>query len=114
MADTAHLRYIRESGSELLEEGQATGGLAGHVQVRLNIGATVYGTFTIATRYGSISGAGSGRLHGTGVNASFGGSMTVTRGTGRYAHAHGHGGFYGVINRRTYAATVQTTGTLIY
>jgi len=114
VTDTAHLRYIRESGSDLLEEGKATGGLPGMVQVRLNVGATVYATFTISTHYGSISGDGSGKLHGTGTYASFGGSMTVTHGTGRYAHAHGQAGFYGVLNRHSYAATVQTTGTLAY
>jgi hypothetical protein len=114
VTDTAHLRYLRESGPDLLEEGQATGGLPGRVQVRFNVGATVTASFTISTHDGSISGHGSGTLHGTGVYASFGGSMTVTQGTGRYAHAHGTGGFYGSINRRNYAATVQTTGTLTF
>ncbi|HYB22717.1 MAG TPA: autotransporter [Solirubrobacteraceae bacterium] len=114
VTDTAHLHYVRESGSDLLEEGQASGGLPGHVRASLNVGATVYGSFTITTSYGSISGKGSGKLHGTGTYASFGGSMTVTGGTGRFAHAYGHGGFYGVINRNNYAATVQTTGTLFY
>jgi len=114
VTDTAHLHYVRESGSDLLEEGQATGGLPGQVQARFNVGATVYATFTISTRYGSISGKGSGKLRGTGVYASFGGTMTVSSGTGRYSHARGHGGFYGVIDRHTYASTVQTTGTLTY
>ncbi|HTU79402.1 MAG TPA: autotransporter [Solirubrobacteraceae bacterium] len=114
MTDTAHLHFVRESGSDLLEEGEATGGLPGKVQVRLNVGATVYGSFTIQTRYGSITGTGSGKLHGTGTYASFGGSMSVSRGTGRYAHVHGHGGFYGTLDRHTYAATIQTTGTLVY
>ena len=40
--------------------------------------------------------------------------MSITRGTGRYVHAHGSGGFYGVLNRKTYALTVQTTGRLSY
>jgi hypothetical protein len=114
VTDTAHLHYLRETGADLLEEGQATGGLPGRVQARFNVGATVFASFTISTHYGSISGSGSGKLHGTGVYASFGGAMTVTRGTGRYADAHGHGGFYGAINRNNYAATVQTTGTLSY
>jgi len=114
VTDEAHLRYVRESGAALLEEGQATGGLPGRVQVRFNVGATVYASFSITTRYGSISGSGSGKLKGTGVWASFGGTMTVTHGTGRYEHARGHGGFYGVINRHSYASTVQTTGTLSY
>jgi hypothetical protein len=112
--DTAHLRYIRSSGALLLEEGSATGALPGTVKVQMNVGATVIASFTIKTRNGSLAGRGSGTLHGTGVYASFGGTMTVSHGTGRYAHAHGHGGFYGVLNRNSYALTVQTTGTLSY
>jgi hypothetical protein len=112
--DEAHLRYVKESGSDLLEEGEATGGLPGHVRARFNVGATVYSSFSISTRYGSISGSGSGKLRGTGAWESFGGTMTVTHGTGRYSHAHGHGGFYGAIDRHGYATTIQTTGTLAY
>jgi hypothetical protein len=112
--DQARLHYVRESGSDLLEEGQATGGLPGHVRVQFNVGATVYASFSISTRSGSISGSGSGKLRGTGAWESFGGTMTVTHGTGRYSDAHGHGGFYGAINRHTYASSVQTTGTLHY
>ena len=42
------------------------------------------------------------------------GSLKVTGGTGRYKHAHGSGGLYGAINRKTDALTVQTTGKLSY
>lgn len=114
ITDESHLHYVKESGTDLVEEGQAKGGLPGTVRVRFNVGATVYASFSISTRSGSISGTGSGSLHGTGAWASFGGTMKVTHGTGRYTHAHGHGGFYGAINRHTYAAIVQTTGTLTY
>jgi hypothetical protein len=115
ITDRARLHYNKEVGSSLVDEGQATGGLAGKVSVRFNVAATsVSASFTIHAPGGSIIGHGSGALHGVGVTVSFGGTMTVTSGTGRYAHAHGHGGFYGVINRRNYAATIQTTGTLSY
>jgi len=40
--------------------------------------------------------------------------MTVSHGTDRYAHAHGHGGFYGTVNRHNDALVVQTTGQLSY
>lgn len=114
VTDSAHMHYIREVGSSLLDEGKATGGLPGKVSALFNVGANVSATFTIRARGGSISGHGSGKLHGAGVYASFGGTMTVTHGTGRYAHAHGHGGFYGVLDRHNYSATIQTTGTLSY
>lgn len=114
VTDTAHLRYRRSSGSYLVEEGSANGGVPGLVKVRFYVGATVSATFTIYTHNGALSGHGSGKLHSSGMYASFGGSMIVTSGTGRYANAHGRGGFYGVINRKTYALTVQTTGKLSY
>jgi hypothetical protein len=114
VTDTAHLRYRRTSGSSLIEEGPASGGLPGTVKVRFDVGASVSATFTISTHNGSLIGHGSGALHSSGMYASFGGSMTITRGTGRYRYARGHGGFYGVINRKSYDLTVQTTGKLSY
>lgn len=116
--DTAHVRYIKESHAQLVDEGAATGTLPGTVRVSFNVGATVAATFTIYTHGGSIVGHGSGTLHSSrsqsDMYVSFGGTMTVSHGTGRYAHAHGTGGFYGTIDRKNYAATIQTTGTLSY
>jgi hypothetical protein len=112
--DTAHLHLISSSGSSVIEEGVATGRLPGSVRVHLEVTSSVSASFTIYTQGGTLVGHGSGVLHSSGLYASFGGSMTVTRGTGRYLHAHGRGGFYGVINRSTFVATVQTTGTLSY
>jgi hypothetical protein len=115
VTDTAHLRYVGEVGEgELLEEGYASGNLPARVRVRFRVGATVTAGFTIYAHGGTISGRGFARLHSNGTWASFGGTMSAAHGTGRFAHVHGHGGFYGVINRYTYATVVQTTGTLYY
>ena len=118
VTDTAHLHYVKESESHLIDVGTATGTLPGTVRVSFNVGVTVAATFTIYANGGSIVGEGSGVLHKNKTKSdayvSFGGTMTVSHGSGRYAHAHGHGGFYGVINRNTDALTVQTTGTLTY
>jgi hypothetical protein len=118
VTDTAHLHFLKESSSQLVDEGAATGAVPGKVRVSFNLGVTVSGTFTIYAHDGTIIGHGSGVLHKSesqsDVYVSFGGTMTVSHGTGRYAHAHGTGGFYGVIDRRNYSATIQTTGTLSY
>lgn len=115
VTDEAHLRLTGTAGSLLLEEGAARGALAGTVKVRFTVGASVSGSFTIYPRGGgSITGQGSARLRSTGNYASFGGSMSVSHGTGRYAHAHGTGGFYGTVNRHSDALVVQTTGRLSY
>lgn len=115
VTDEAHLHLTGANGEVLLEEGPATGALAGTVKVRFTVGATVSGSFAIYPRGGgSISGQGSARLRSTGTYASFGGTMSVSHGTGRYTHAHGHGGFYGTVNRHNDALVIQITGKLSY
>jgi hypothetical protein len=112
--DSAHLHLAHEYEATLYEEGYATGAAPGYLRAQLKVGATFTGWVTIYTRGGSIIGYGSAKPHGEGRYQSFGGSLTVTRGTGRYAHIHGHGGLYGTFDRRTYAVVVQTTGNFYY
>src|SRR5579864_7818112 len=110
----AHLHYVSSEGSYLLEEGSASGQLGGTVKARIRVTAGIAGSFTFYPRGGSIRGRGSGTLHESGSYASFGGSLTVLGGSGRYKHAHGSGGLYGVYNRQTLGVTIQTTGNLSY
>jgi hypothetical protein len=112
--DTAKLHYVSAAGSELLEQGKATGTIPGSMRAQVEIGATISGDFTIYTRGGSIKGHGVATPHGGGIYESFSGSVTVTGGTGRFVHAHGQTGLYGTFDRNTYALTIQTTGTLSY
>lgn len=113
--DEGHLRKVGESGADLIEEGSVTGTLPGSVRVRFNIGATIIASFVLYPRGGgTLTGHGSGELHSSGRYSSFGGLMAVTSGTGHYRHAHGTGGFYGVVNRKSFALVVQTRGTLHY
>ncbi len=112
--DTAHLHYVSASGSLLFDEGRATGTMPGSMRVHLNLGTTFTGTFTIHTNGGSIAGHGSATPHGSGTYESFSGTLTVTGGTGRYAHARGRGGLYGTFDRENYALVIKTTGSLTY
>ncbi len=112
--DEAHLHLTGTNGALLIEEGQATGQIPGKVKASFEIESAVTANFTIYAHGGSLSGRSKGALHSTGPNSSFDGALKITGGTGRYKHAHGSGGFSGVINRKTYAATVQTTGKLSY
>lgn len=113
-SDTAHLRYLSASGSLLVEEGQAKGTLPGRMRAHVNVGASFSGSFTTFTRYGTITGRGTATPHGSGRYESFAGSLVVTGGSGRYAHAHGRAGLYGTFDRDSYAFVVQTSGTLLY
>jgi hypothetical protein len=111
---TARLHLISANGSQLSEEGPVTGALPGSMRAVLNTSSTFIGTFTIRTHGGSIEGRGRATPHGAGRYQSFNGSITVTGGNGRYSHAHGRGGLYGIIDRRTYALVIQTTGRFSY
>ncbi len=112
--DIAHMHFVSSSGSLLFEEGSASGTLPGSMRAHFNVGVTMSGSFTIYTGGGTISGHGTATPHASGVYESFAGSLVATGGTGRYVHAHGRAGLYGVFNRRNYALTVQTTGRLSY
>jgi hypothetical protein len=110
----AHLGYVDARGSYLIEHGSASGPLAGPVSARIRVAADISGSFTFYPRGGTISGSGLGTLHESGRYSSFGGTVTVLGGTGRYAHARGGGRLYGVYNRDTLSVTIQTTGSLSY
>jgi hypothetical protein len=116
VTDSAHLSLVSADGNTLFERGRATGTLPGTVEVSLTLrGRTASSRFTIRTRGGTISGHGSGTLKpGKGGWDSFGGSVSVVRGTGRFRGASGKGGLYGAIYRITDAMSVQVAGTLRY
>jgi hypothetical protein len=115
--DQGNLRFVRASGSLLLDEGRVTGTFPGSVKVRFlyNGEPNVSARFTITGKGGSISARGTGRLSSpTSPAPSFRGRMTITGGTGRYEHIRGGGELFGVFNRRSYALTVQAVGKLPY
>ncbi len=115
--DEGHLHLVRSSGSVLYDEGTARGTLPGSVKVSFlyNGDPEVSAQITITGHYGTIQAHGSGRLSNpSSTSPSFKGTITITGSSGRYAHAHGSGTFYGVFYRRSYAIVVQTEGTLHY
>jgi len=76
---------------------------------------TVSAQFTISAAGGSISARGTGTLSSpTSPSPSFRGRMSVTGGSGRYAHVRGGGELFGVFYRRSYGLTVQAIGKLPY
>lgn len=114
-SDTAHLHLVRANGSVLHERGRASGGLPGQVSAQLEIGATVTGTVTIRTAHGEVKAKGKGSLHADRYPwEGFTGKATVTKGTGRYRHAHGTFKLDGLFNRRTYAIVAHTRGSIRY
>ena len=85
-------------------------------KVRLDVGEQITASFTIRVDRGdSIVGTGRATPSSSARYTSFAGTLTVTGGTGRYAHAHGSGKLYGALERKSDNLTVQTReGTLDY
>jgi hypothetical protein len=115
--DEGHLRFVHASGSVIIDEGRVSGTFPGSARVRFLYDGEpdVSAAFTITGHAGSVSARGVGRLSSpTSPSPSFSGHMTITGGTGRYAHIHGSGELFGVYYRRSYGLTVQAIGKLPY
>jgi hypothetical protein len=116
--DKARMHLTGGSGNTLIEEGKATGTLPGKAKVSLTIinTTTAKSSFVVHPNGGSIPGLGIVRLHPgkSGAYESFSGTITVSHGTGSYAHTSGSGKLYGVLDRSNDNAEVQVIGTLHY
>jgi len=115
--EEGRLRLVKSSGSLLIDEGPASGTIAGRVRVRFTYDGdpNVTAQITIYGRAGTLEARGGARLSSpTSASPSFKGTLRITGGSGRYAHASGDAHLYGVFYRRNYAMVVQTEGTLRY
>jgi hypothetical protein len=72
------------------------------------------GTVTITTSQGRLRLRIDGRARSLALRTSFDGSASIAGGTGRYAHAQGRGTFKGIVNRSTWAATIDARGSFTY
>jgi hypothetical protein len=115
--DTAYLEKTRVEGAIVFEKGEAKGALPGRMRVYLDTNIGFRASFMLHTHDGTLRGHGSAtpcEKKCSGRYESFRGWLAIDGGSGRYAHARGHGGLYGVFDRETYGVEVQTTGTLSY
>lgn len=111
------LSLVKRSGlSKFQHKGRATGTVAGSVRSRITITHSVVlkGTVTITTPSGQMRMDVDGRARSLGLRTKFAGSAKIVGGTGRYSHAKGTGRFTGVVNRSTWHATIDATGTFRY
>ncbi|MHB8235622.1 MAG: hypothetical protein ACYDHT_13305 [Solirubrobacteraceae bacterium] len=115
--DEGHLQFVNGAGSALLDEGPVSGTLPGRVRLHFNYSgaSTVSAQLAVSGHGWSIRGEGHVTLSNpTRPNPSFRGSLRITGGTGRFAHASGGGELFGVFYRRSYGLTVQALGKLSY
>lgn len=114
LSESAQLKFTREDGSALVEYGQATGTYNAPVNTILTIHPTsVTATVTLFPKGGSITGTAQANYIVKGSTGYFGGTFTISHGTGSYRHASGKAlGISGTINRETFAMTVKAHGEI--
>ena len=113
LAEHVQLQLVKKTGTHFRHRGTATGTVRGTVSSVITLDSlSVVGTVTVATRRGRLRLRVSGTARSGGLRSRFDGTARVTGGTGRYARARGRGTFRGVVNRRTWAATIDASGTL--
>jgi hypothetical protein len=115
LSDTGHLHRTSHHGFTLGEEGSASGTISGTIYIHLKIVSTnrVTAEVSIYPSGSSITGYATAGYRPSGAVASFSGTMTIERGTGRYSGAHGTGlSFTGTVQRSNDAVTVRVSGRM--
>ncbi len=113
--DSGHLRETSHKGFNLNYSGQARGTIGGTIYLHLHVVNTNRFTaeLSVYPHGSSMTGTASGTYRNNGATASFTGTLSVTRGTGSYSHAHGSGiSFSGTIQRSSGSVTVRVNGHL--
>jgi hypothetical protein len=102
-----------DGGTKFVHTGTATGTFAGTVRSRITLTHSVVlnGIVTIKARGGSVTLRVSGRARSLSLRTRFTGVAIVAGGTGKYSHAKGMGKFTGVVNRSSWHATIDATGS---
>jgi len=117
VAATEHvtLTLVKKTGTKFQHKGKATGTVAGSVRSQITLTSlSIKGTVTVRAKGGTLRLRVSGTARSGGLRAKFDGRATMDGGTGRYAKARGSGTFAGIVNRRTWAATLDAHGSMTY
>jgi hypothetical protein len=115
--ESGRLHLTSHSGLTLNEQGTATGEIKGPIYIHLDVASQTHVTaeVSIYPSGGSLTGHGSANYEVGGAYASFSGTLSISRGTGTYAHAHASNlRFTGSIKRVNDATTVEVSGPLSY
>jgi hypothetical protein len=112
LVENATLHLTGEGETNVIERGQASGTFDAPLTANLKLSVGhVAGLFEIFPKGGSISGHAQARYVVRGSIGYYGGTLTITHGTGRYSKASGSNiGISGTINHLNYELTVKAHG----
>jgi hypothetical protein len=117
LSENGRLHLTSKQGYTLNEQGAATGTITGTIYIHLHLTSTskVTAEVSIYPSGGSLSGNGSASYQVVGSIAAFTGTLSITRGSGKYAHARASAlRFTGAIQRRGDAVSVHVSGPLSF
>jgi hypothetical protein len=113
VTENVALKLVKKTGSSFRHRGSVTGTVPGSATSSTTLkGLTLSGTVSIRTKHGTLRIRIRGTARSNDLRSKFDGSARMAGGTGRYKRARGSGRFTGVVNRRTWAATIKATGSL--
>jgi hypothetical protein len=115
LSDSASLHLTGHHGFTLNEAGTATGTISGRIYIHLTVTSTnrVSAEVNLYPSDGSVTGYATASYRPSGALATFNGTMSVARGSGRYNHASGSGlSFSGSVRRTNDAVTVHVNGRM--
>lgn len=113
--ESGSLHLTSHHGFHLNEQGSASGTIKGTIYIHLDVSSTnrVTAEVNIYPNGGSLTGYGTANYHADGGQATFSGTLSISRGSGSYAGAHASGlSFTGTIQRVNDATTVHLSGPL--
>jgi hypothetical protein len=113
--ESGQLHRTSHSGLKLNEQGSASGTIKGTIYIHLDVVSPnrVTAEVNIYPSGGSLTGSGSADYRVNGGTASFNGTLSIDRGSGSYAGAHGSGlSFSGTIQRLSGSVTVHLSGSM--
>jgi hypothetical protein len=115
LSESGRLHLTSHRSFTLNEQGTTSGTISGTIYIHLHVVSTNHVTaeLSIYPNGGSLTGQASAAYHPSGAVATFNGTMSISRGTGRYAGAHGSGlSFSGTVQRSNDAVTVHLSGRM--
>jgi hypothetical protein len=113
LTESSHLHLVKSHGLILNERGEAAGTFACRLTIHFKIVSATRGTATLVAypHGGSITGRARATYTLEGNTGQFHGALTITGGTGDFAHVSGKNlSLEGTINPNTLGLTVQLTG----
>ena len=111
------LRETSHHGTHLNFQGTTSGTIRGAMYIHLDVTSQnqVSSEVSIYPSNGSLTGSSVASYRAVGGQATFSGTMSISRGTGAYAHAHASSlSFSGTIQRINDDTTVRLSGSLSY